>query len=129
MSPHLSQTYPDEDESVGVPHSVLAIGYLDHGELHWTCAVAHEALHLWAVAAEAQLSSLPEYLRPSSYWVKLSTTRLGLRSGLAAERQVRRGRLFKTPGAAPCCPLPLLMVGYIELCYLAIVEHPSQAFS
>lgn len=90
--------------------------------------MAHEALHLWAVGAEAQVSSLPEYLRPLSYWVKLSTTRLGLRSGLGAERQVGRGRLFKTHGEAPCCPLPLLIVGYIELCYLAIVEQPSQAF-
>lgn len=67
----MGQTYPDEDESVGVPHSVLALSYLDHGELHWAPAMAHEALHLWAVA-EAQLSSLPEYLSPFTLWVKLS---------------------------------------------------------
>lgn len=44
--PPPSQTYPDEDESVGVPHSVLPLRYLDHGELHWACAMADEALHL-----------------------------------------------------------------------------------
>ena len=71
MSPHLSQTYPDEDESVGVPHSVLPLRYLDHGELHWACAMADEALHLWVVVAEAQLSSLPEYPSPFTYGVKL----------------------------------------------------------
>lgn len=47
---HLSpSTYPDEDEGVGVPHTVLPLGHLDHGELNWACAVAHEALNLQAV--------------------------------------------------------------------------------
>lgn len=72
MSRHLCQTYPDEDERVGVPHSVLPLRYLDHGELHWACAMAHEALHLWAVATEARPSSPPEYPSPFTYGVKLS---------------------------------------------------------
>lgn len=33
--------------------------------------MADEALHLWVVVAEAQLSSLPEYPSPFTYGVKL----------------------------------------------------------
>lgn len=72
MSLHLSGTYPDEDERVGVPDSVLPLRQLDHGELHWACAMADEALHLWAAAAEAQLSPLPEYSSPFAYRARLS---------------------------------------------------------
>lgn len=69
--PPLVSTYPDEDEGVGVPYSVLPLRYLDHGELHWACAMAHKLLHLWTMA-ETQPSSLPEYPSPFTYWVKLN---------------------------------------------------------
>lgn len=54
-------TYPDEDEGVGVPHAVLSLGHLDHGELNRACAVAHEALNLRAVG-----SGLSPPLRPGA---------------------------------------------------------------
>lgn len=99
----LGPTYPDEDESVGVPYSVLPFRYLDHGELHWACAMTHEVLHLWAMA-ETQPSTLPEHPSPFTYWVKLngvsirlhtvpSFPRLVLGSDLGAERQGEGERL------------------------------------
>lgn len=112
----LGPTYPDEDEGVGVPDSVLPLRYLDHGELHWACAMTHEVLHLWAMA-ETQPSSLPEHSSPFTYWVKttgcLSDSTQSLPSpgwcwGQAwGLRGKERGERFQEPiGATPVVPFP-----------------------
>lgn len=43
---HPPGTYPDKDKGVGVPYTVLPLRHLDHGELNWARAVAHEILNL-----------------------------------------------------------------------------------
>lgn len=43
---HHPGTYPNKDEGVGVPYAVLPLRHLDHRELNWARAVAHETLNL-----------------------------------------------------------------------------------
>lgn len=92
---HLSpNTYPDEDEGVGVPHTVLPLGQLDHGELNWACAVAHEALDLRAVGMGSALLHMcpnsPPPMPSQAQWGGLplprASPRLLLQSGLESEK-------------------------------------------
>ena len=39
-------TYPDKDEDLGVPDTVLALGHPDHWELGRTLTLGHQIPHL-----------------------------------------------------------------------------------
>ena len=94
-------TYPDKNEGAGVPHAILPLRHLDHGELNWARAAAHEALNLQATSMGLSPPSAPV---PSSPPPMPGQAQLG--GSACPQSHLKASREKHQSAASHTCPGP-----------------------